>query len=248
MKVIDISKNQIKFLQSLKLKKFRQKYNKFIVEGHKMVQELQRDRPEIIDKVMARDEWISKYGVSNVDYLKATEKQMGQVSLLKTACDVAALVHMDESFYLSKSIHQGKYMYLYELNDPGNCGTLFRIADWFGLNGVILSPQSVDVFNPKSVQASMGSVLRVPHLYTESSQLLNNNHCIATSLNGDQLNQFQFPDDFILFFGNESKGLPDEIVSQCTSSLLIDNSFSLGAESLNIAISAGIFMHQMRLK
>ena len=159
-----LSKARIKLIQSFQHKKFRQKYDKFIVEGLKITRELITEQPSMIEAVY----------ISNPDYQsileeiieverlsRVTPQQMHQISQMSTPPGVLAVCSLPHEASLPESISGKRMFYLDSIRDPGNLGTILRIADWFGLDFVILSPDCVDIYNHKVLQASMGSALRV---------------------------------------------------------------------------------------
>lgn len=241
-----ISKNQLKFVYSLKLKKSRQKYNKILVEGHKIVTELLTEQKKSIDFIIAEEDWLVNNQKEEGIFFKASQKQLQKVTQLKTAPPVMAIVSIHNYGKHSLESLQGKFLYLDQINDPGNAGTIIRIADWFGFDGVLFSHGSVDVWNPKCVQASMGSIFRVNFIENVNFLELSshyNGKIIATTLDGTPANEYVFDENSIICFGSESHGLQEEIIDNCHANITIDPTLSKGAESLNIGVSAGIVMY-----
>ncbi|MDX1666747.1 MAG: TrmH family RNA methyltransferase, partial [Saprospiraceae bacterium] len=160
-----LSKNKVKFIRSLSKKKFRQKYGKFLAEGDKIVGELIRQKPGFVDAVYGTGNWL-KTAMPFLQSNEITWEEIGpealkRVSGLTTPNDVLAVVDMPDFQVHSSNLRSGLSLFLEDIRDPGNLGTILRIADWFGLPHVFCSPGCVDGFNPKVVQASMGAFLRV---------------------------------------------------------------------------------------
>ncbi len=240
-----LSKARIKLIQSLQHKKFRLKYDKFIVEGLKINNELIRDKRHIVEEVY----------ISNPDYLAILEKiispdeicvvtpqQMHQISQMTTYPGVLSVCKLPEEDHLPEDISGMRMYYLDAIRDPGNLGTILRIADWFGLDFVICSPDCVDIFNHKVLQASMGSALRVKTCVLDKEELLakGGDHLYICDAEGKNINTTIPPADGIMILGNESLGISEEITQRVKERFAIPGDRSLGAESLNVASAAAI--------
>ena len=152
-----ISKNKIKYITSLQNKKFRQKYNKFIIEGHKTVLDV-IDSDYIISEIYTSE--IEKYKLSinksDIELIEITEEEMKKISFFKTASDILAIVNFKNEDDTVVN-YQGITLCLADIQDPGNLGTIIRSANWFGIENIICSESTVDLFNPKTLQATMGA-------------------------------------------------------------------------------------------
>lgn len=254
-----ISKNQVKFIQSIKLKKNRQKYNKYSIEGHKIISDLISEGSVLIDLIVGTEKWLSEntvlLGRFDGNILSSSEKNMEMMSQFKSAAPVLILCSNSDENRIGSSfenllewpVNTGKYLYVEDIQDPGNLGTIFRTADWYGMDGLFLSSSSVDIQNSKVIQSSMGSVFRVPCRYISDEEFAALKFSkIATTLQGNDLSDFNFPDHFIICMGNEGRGLRPKTVESCDENILITKQHSLGAESLNVAISAAVLMHACR--
>ena len=198
-----ISKNRIKFIRSLQRKKERIQYRKFIIEGEKAVSELlSSDKP--VESIYFTKNFSSNHPETKGELISA--KEMKSISALKNAPGIVALV--DYLQWEKPKYEEGKYLLLDRINDPGNLGTIIRIADWFGLDGIICSSDTVDVYNHKVIQASMGSIFRVPVFYEDLivfiSEISKKAEIIGASMHGDPLHSFQFPQNGFLLMGSES--------------------------------------------
>jgi TrmH family RNA methyltransferase len=240
-----LSKARIKLIQSLQHKKFRLKYDKFIVEGLKISKELIQEHLPMVDSVY----------ISNPDYqnilqeiidperiCQVTPQQMHQMSQMATPPGVLTVCQMPQERHLPEKISGLRMFYLDSIRDPGNLGTILRIADWFGLDFVVLSPDCVDIFNHKVLQASMGSALRVKTCEVDKAGLLaiGEGNIYICDTDGKNINKMTPPPEGIIVLGNESLGVSDEISHQVKEVIAIPGDRSLGAESLNVASAAAV--------
>lgn len=171
-----------------------------------------------------------------------TKQQMAQISLMSTPPGVLALCVMPKEDPLPESIKGHRIFYLDDIRDPGNMGTILRIADWFGLDFVMMSPDCVDIYNHKVLQASMGSALRVKTCVLDRVGLMaiSEGKLYACDMAGKSIKDMPPPEDGIIVFGNESVGVSDEIMHKIREVISIPGDYSLGAESLNVATAAAI--------
>lgn len=242
-----LSKARIKFIQSLTHKKFRLKYDKFIVEGLKINTELIREKKDIIEAVY----------ISNPDYqaileniinpellCRVTPQQMHQISQMTTPPGVLSVCKLPDPGFMPEQSTGMRIFYLDAIRDPGNLGTILRIADWFGIHFVILSPDCVDIYNSKVLQASMGSALRVKTGEMTKSELLARNETLfICDSEGKNIHETIPPSEGIMIFGNESLGVSDEIAHKVKDIIAIPGERSIGAESLNVASAAAIIAY-----
>jgi RNA methyltransferase, TrmH family len=240
-----LSKARIKLIQSLQHKKFRLKYDKFIVEGLKITRELVRDRPHLIEEVFCSNpdyQSILEESLSTDLICQVTPPQMHQISQMSTPPGVLALCSLPGEDYLPESIEGLKLFYLDAIRDPGNLGTILRIADWFGLDFIIMSPDCVDIFNHKVLQASMGSALRVKSCILDKIGLMaiSEGLLYVCDAEGKSISDLEPPKEGIIVLGNESLGVSGEIMHKVKDILAIPGDRSLGAESLNVASAAAI--------
>jgi len=237
-----ISKNQIKFIRSLELKKNRKRESLFVAEGPKVIEELLKLKTP--HTIIATKEWIDNNPkISNV--IEVSERELESASLLKTPQQVLALFAIEITVQ-DLNIDENKlYLALDGIQDPGNLGTIIRIADWFGIDTIYCSNETVDVYNPKVIQATMGSIARVKVVYTDLCNLISNLSdempVYGTFLDGSDIYKNELTPNGIIVMGNEGKGITKELKSLITNKLLIP-SFSIGdtAESLNVAIATAI--------
>jgi TrmH family RNA methyltransferase len=244
-----LSKSQISFIKSLQQKKFRKEHSLFIAEGIKSVTEFIQSgysikiifsTPHTIPKL---DNLSQKIKVQEI-----TETELKKISLLTNSHDLLALIHIPQKTNIPiESFKKTFTIVLDDVQDPGNFGTIIRIADWFGFKQIICSNNTVEAYNPKVVQATMGSLARVRLHYTNLEDFFKNNRypVYGALLNGDSIYQTDFSNkEGFLVLGNEGKGISPEVLKYVTKAVTIPR---LGeAESLNVAASAAIFCSEIK--
>lgn len=238
-----LSKAQIKYIQALQHKKNRQKSGQFIAEGDKIVQELLQAGMEV-EAVYATADWLETNrallsGVPASGIHEVDSVLLKQLSALTTPNKAMALLNIpvsDSSLPEAGSLALG----LDAIQDPGNMGTIIRIADWFGIPQLICSPDCVDVFNPKTIQATMGSIARVKVTERELLPLLKETSLpsYAATLHGTDISGFSRITSGIILIGNEGRGIREEVIAASTHRITIPRLG--GAESLNAAVATGI--------
>ena len=245
-----LSKNQIKKLRALQRKKERKILGLYIVEGKKIVEEVLQMNPSWFE-VFATSNWFDQHkqlvGLENSFLI--TEKELAQVSTLKTPNEVLLVLKQPTKIDFSEVKSAELVLALDGVKDPGNMGTIIRLADWFGVQHILCTSDSVDQFNPKTVQSAMGSIDRVQLHYGNLKQMLSllNSHSIyACDLNGDSIYRTSFAKQSILLMGSESHGISEELKSNIKNKIGIPNfKKHNGAESLNVATSVAIFFSEI---
>ena len=229
-----------KYIRSLHQRKHRQKYDKFIAEGPKVCKEFLMCKAYEIEYILALPDWIERNQELLADYkdylypIKAKELQ--QLSLLKTPNQLISVWSMEQSIPEGPSAWS---LYLDGIRDPGNLGTMIRIADWFGISTIYATSDSVDYYNPKVVQGAMGSHNRVELKVATLEELWALNKAVyGLVLDGEDLSSLTPSEPGIIAIGNESKGLSSDLISNLTYRCTIRRRG--GAESLNAAIACGI--------
>jgi RNA methyltransferase, TrmH family len=245
---MNLSKNQLKYIKSLHQPKFRQMYENFIGEGDKVVSELLVSKKFQIEMLVATVQWIEQnrpilHEFQNMVYT-ITNEQMSQISALKTPSEVL-IVAKKRLFNINNLLNDNfTAFYLDGVQDPGNVGTIIRIADWFGIDAVIRSQESADFFQPKVVQSSMGSIAGVALVNMDVVQLasLSAIPVYAMDMNGKPLQTMTLPSSCIVVLGSEGQGLSSELKSSLThlTYITIQGHKDRLAESLNVGVAAGI--------
>lgn len=245
-----ISKNKIKYIRSLELKKNRNKEGKFVAEGFKVVDDLIALQPA--DLIVATQEWLhGKHLADQTEVIEVTEEELKKVSFLQHPQQVLAVFRQAQDGDFSINT-QELSLALDGVQDPGNLGTIIRIADWFGITHIYCSQDTADVYNPKVVQATMGSIARVKVEYGNLLALVESLPAdvpvYGTLLDGDNIYQQQLENRGLIVMGNEGKGISPALVKKVNRRLLIPN-FPEGratADSLNVAIATAITCSEFR--
>ena len=237
-----LTAHTIKTIQSLDKKKYRQKYNLFLVEGNKMIKELPKSDYEI-ENLYSTDPEKLTFKTQEVKKILPTE--LKKISFLQHPKDSVAVCKIPENKLLKNTSIQ---LILDGIQDPGNLGTIIRLADWFGIEQIICSTDTVDVYNPKVIQATMGSFLRVNVFYTDIEDYLKDyeHPILGTDMNGESIYETQFPERFSLVFGNEGNGIRPSTEDLITKMITIPRfGNSQSTESLNVSMSAGIILGEV---
>jgi TrmH family RNA methyltransferase len=242
-----LSKSQIKLIRSLELKKNRKRENLFVAEGPKVVGDLLRAgfKPHSVFSTTPAPLPF------NVDIQDITDEELHRISFLQHPQEVLALFHMPEpSQPNAPQMNTQLAIALDNVQDPGNVGTIIRIADWFGMDAIYCSPTTADVYSPKVVQATMGSIAHVPIIVCDLTTLLSQAQCpvYGTVLDGENLYSQPLSSHGIIVMGNEGNGISPAIRQLLTNRLLIPNYHkdSETAESLNVAIATAITCAEFR--
>jgi TrmH family RNA methyltransferase len=238
-----LGKSKIKYIQSLGQKKPRDNEGVFIAEGPKLIDELLSSGKERIQEVYGTKQWIDEHAqeFSNIAITEITADELGKISQLTTPNQVIAIVKKPvvPSFHAKDEIT----LVLDAIQDPGNLGTIIRIADWFGISQIVCSKDSVDLYNPKVVQSTMGSIARVHVLYTDVAAWLSEQGAVpiyAAALEGEDMSSMNKIKEGIIVIGNESKGISDEVMEMARKKITIKRKGK--AESLNAAVATGIIL------
>jgi len=239
--------NQISFLKSLQQKKHRKAHGLFLVEGLKSVTDFVQSDFYTIKTVFHTPQSEPKMlKVSgNIKFQEVSATEIEKISSLNTPQDVIALVEIPAQTKIDLKILEEKFTLMLDgLQDPGNLGTIIRTADWFGLTQIICSEDTVDVYNPKVVQATMGSLSRIKVHYANLLFLLPQikQPVFGAMLNGENIYQTNFGTEGVIILGNEGNGIRPEIQQLIRRKITIPQ---LGkAESLNVAIAAAVFCNE----
>ena len=245
-----LSKFQLNLLKSLQHKKFRREHGFFLAEGYKSIAEFVNSAYSIeaIYHTSAFDSKVLKLS-QKINLCEISVTDLEKISSLKTPQDLVAQIRIPEWPVLKQNDLKGRFsLVLDSIQDPGNMGTIIRIADWFGIINIICSKDTVDIYNPKVVQASMGSLARVKVHYAELSQLLTQIKLpiYGALLDGENIYDTDFGKEGLLLMGNEGNGIRPDIQKLITKSVTIPR---IGkAESLNVAIATALFCSESARK
>ncbi len=242
-----LSKTHTKYIQSLQHKKLRDASGLFIAEGPKVVLDLLSSRNFICKELFALPEWFNLHvdirsDLTATSFIEVKEAELKKISALSASHSVLA-VFEKRKHSAEPQVKNRITLALDTIQDPGNLGTIIRIADWFGITGIICSTGCTDMYNPKVVQSTMGSLGRVNIVYTNLNEWLQNNKSIkiySASLEGKDVKTIGRLKEGIIIIGNEANGVSEDVLQWVNEKITIPR---IGmAESLNAAVATGIIL------
>tara|TARA_Y100000994_G_scaffold123548_1_gene101420 strand:- start:1393 stop:2163 length:771 start_codon:yes stop_codon:yes gene_type:complete len=250
-----LSINQIKYLKSLNQKKFRQKENKIVLDGFRIIEEAINQNIYIeyiwIQKDFENDQvkksFFKTLKKNNIKYSFESEKDIQRISQTKNSQGILALLPLDGLFNSNLDRFKNNIVILDNISDPGNLGTIIRTCSWFGIDSIILTKNSLDVFNYKCVRSAMGGHFYIKNLvyldYSEINSFLkiNNYNVISTGMNGESINQFTVNKKWALILGSEAHGVSELL--NYNHKICIPQKGNI--ESLNVSIAAGIILNKL---
>ncbi len=246
-----LSKNKIKYIRSLEQRKVRKAERVFLAEGPKLIEEL---LPHFECRILAgTPEWMANNKpIDAEEIIEATQEEINRASLLKTPQQVLAVFAQPEYKLNIQVIENSLTLALDDIQDPGNLGTIIRLADWFGIENIICSLNSADLYNPKVIQATMGGIARVKVHYADLPELislLNDNIPVyGTFLNGTNIYEQELSANGLIVMGNEGNGISRQVEEVINRKLYIPN-YPPGkesSESLNVAIATAVICAEFR--
>lgn len=236
-----VSKNQIKLITSLQQKKYRFAHQLFFAEGIKVIQELVESNFELVHLYTTQNDFEK---VSNDQKTIISEADLKKITALATPNSCLALFKIPAE---KKIIESGLILALDSIRDPGNLGTILRLCDWFGIDQLICSKQTVDIYNPKVVQATMGSIVRVNVNYIDLEKFVSQTQLpvFGTFMDGNNIYKTNLPQEGIIIMGNEANGISPEIEKLIQNRLTIPRFGTLQkTESLNVATATAIILSE----
>jgi TrmH family RNA methyltransferase len=242
-----LSKSQISFIKSLHQKKYRKEHGLFLVEGIKSIQEFIHSSYQIhsIFYNSEQSNLLPKLP-ANINLFEVNNVELGKISTLQTPQGFLAILHMPKDRKINPKSLQNQFTLMLDgVQDPGNMGTIIRTADWFGFDKIICSEDTVEAYNPKTVQATMGSLARVEIYYENLPLFLESNNLpvFGALLDGESIYKTNWGNEGLIVLGNEGKGISSEVISKINKPVTIPR---IGAaESLNVAVSAAIFCAEL---
>ena len=242
-----ISKNKIKYLKSLHLKKNRILHKKFVVEGDKLVKECLKFAKNATS-LWATEEWLNNNRQkipAHIETSSVSDRELKSISQLKTPNQVLILMSVKHDDQTPIDQDQRFYLYLDGIRDPGNLGTILRTSQWFGFNKILCSPDCVELYNHKVIQATMGAFLHVELIQLEADQLkrkLPDHRIISTTMSGDNMYHATFDKKSILVIGNEGQGISSKLLRLSDNKISIPKATESNIDSLNAAVSAALVM------
>ena len=250
-----LSKSKISLINSLNIKKYRDKHKLFFAEGEKIINEIIASGQKI--KWLFTSETGDSYNTDkkNIEEVfEISEREMKKISQLKTPSKHLAVLEINENRQNIENLKNELIFAFEDLQNPGNLGSIIRICDWFGINNIILSKHSADIYSPKVIQATAGAFLRVNILYEDLQDFIvkyketSRNICYGTFLKGENIYNSELTPEGLVVFGNEGQGISDTITKHIDKKLFIP-SFSKSdtySESLNIASATSIICSEFK--
>ncbi len=246
-----LSKNKIKFFNSLKLRKFRIKHNLFLAEGKKLVSELLQSeiKPKFI--LTTSKKLIPQNNHRNFEIYEIEEAEIKKISQLKTAPEIIGIFEIPKYAFNPNEINETLNLFCDDIQNPGNLGTIIRTANWFGIENIFCSLNTVDIYNPKTIQATMGAIAGTKIYYVDKrsffASLDKNTSVYGTFLEGENIYDTKLSKTGIIIIGNEGKGISAEISPFVTNKLFIpDFNIKKSAESLNASVAAAIICSEFK--
>jgi len=247
-----LSKGKVKYIHSLEMKKYRNELNAFVAEGNKLVADMMFAFE--CELILAKPSWMAMQGnIPAKELLEAEDEDIRKASFLKNPQDVLAVFKRPDWSLDEADPSTSLVLALDGIQDPGNLGTIIRLADWFGIADIVCSEAWADCFNPKVVQATMGAILRVRVHYTDLAALLSKAAALGlpvcgTFLEGANIYETELKPAGIVVMGNEGRGITDAVARTVTQKLFIPPwpADRRGSESLNVAMATGIVCGEFR--
>lgn len=237
-----VVKSIIKLIKSLQQKKYRNEHQLFVVEGKKSVEELLESDLECYGVYYTAENDLND---SHPKAELVSSKELAQMSSLKTPPGILGVFHFPKP---STPVFEDWSLVLDDIRDPGNLGTIIRLCDWFGIRQLICSKQTVDCFNPKTLQATMGSISRVQIHYVDLMEFLTQSELpiYGAFMDGDSIYKAKLPQKGLLVMGNEANGISDAVQKLISQRISIPSYGDSSTESLNVAMATGILLNEIR--
>ena len=245
-----LSKNKIKYIHSLELKKNRKEEQTFVAEGHKLVGDLLGHFPCRL--LVATRAWLDRNpDVEAMEIIEVNQEELTRASLLKTPQEVLAVFEQPEYSIQLEVVERSLCLALDDVQDPGNLGTIIRLAEWFGIEHIFCSLGTVDVYNPKTVQATMGALARVKLHYVDLPSIIASMPSVpiyGTFLDGNNIYAETLSANGLIIMGNEGKGVSPEVAKLVNKRLYVPNypSERVTSESLNVAVATAVVCAEFR--
>ncbi len=239
-----VSKNQLKLIKSLQQKKYRNEHGLFFVEGFKAVNELLNSNLNLF-RLLATKQFVG--GFLNTEIEEIEETDLKKISALQNPSGVIAVFEIPKPMPIS---YEDWIVVLDNIRDPGNLGTIIRLCDWFGIKNLVCSKETVDCFNPKVLQATMGSISRVNIVYQDLESFLVNISLpvYGTFMKGSSIYKEDFPKAGIIIMGNEANGISPKLGTNIKNRITIPQFGNRATESLNVATATAIVLSEIRGK
>lgn len=236
-----ISKADIKHIRSLQRKKFRDQHNEFVIEGQKLLNEALEHKPELIKTIYTSD--LDQVEIkADLNIVEISNKELSQISSLRSPQPFATVCRKNSEEEIDSSL----ILALDDIQDPGNMGTILRLAAWFGIKDIVVSEGCVDIYNPKVVQASMGAIFNLNIVQRDLDSFLQEQDLpvYGALLEGENVYQQKLPQHAIILMGNEGNGIHSGLIKHISIPLSIPK-FGSG-ESLNVAMATSILLSEFK--
>jgi TrmH family RNA methyltransferase len=255
-----LGKNKIKYFRSLRLKKYREKYREYLIEGDKIIRELIDAEYPLMKKILATKRWLNNNYKNDIYPPEivhlVSDYELGKISSFKTPGEVIAVMSMPEHTIDNNTIINNISLVLDKIQDPGNLGNIIRIADWFGIKNIFCSGDCADCFSPKVVQATMGAITRINIHYVDLRNLLEEYaafpefNIYGTFLKGESIYDKDLGNKGFIVMGNESRGISESCIPYITTRLFVPKytQQSGTVESLNVSAATAIVCYEFRRK
>ena len=232
-----ITNSELKYIKKLGRKRYRDLYSHFVVEGEKVFKDFFASNIPIFKSYSTKK-------IRGQNNIIVSDNCMKRMTFLKNSSDVLGIFSIPKR---KRAPVNTKVLVLDNVSDPGNLGSLIRLCDWFGFENIVCSKKTVDCYNPKVVQSSMGSLARVNIFYEDLKSYLSKVSIpvYGTFLNGELINKVAFPNKFVLIFGNESNGISKSISKFASHKITIPKGSKSAVDSLNITSATAIIMNEI---
>ena len=250
-----LSKNKQKFILSLKKKKIRDRHKVFIAEGEKLIEDLLNSKSNA-ELIVCTNDWLSgnrDLAAHNTEIITCSLEEIKKVSGHKSPPHVLGIFKQKNKELDIPALNAELCLFLDDIQDPGNLGTIIRLADWFGIKNVICSGACVDVYNAKTIQSTMGAISRIDVTYVDSEQFFReyarvNLPVYGTCLDGTSVYEQNITENGLIIMGNEGKGISPEVEKYLTHKLLIPSypGREASSESLNVSVATAIICAEFR--
>ena len=247
-----LSKSQIKLINSLKQKKYRTKNSLFVAEGEKTVFDLLNSSLNV-KTIFCTKKLLQNINTNkNVEIIESSKSDLSKISFLKNSSDIVALIKIPELEINYNELTENISIALDTIQDPGNLGTIIRMADWFGITNIYCSKDTVDLYNPKVVQATMGAIAKVKVHYVDLAEMfskitdIEGFNIYGSFLEGDSIYETNLDNKGIILMGNEGKGISKELEKFVNQKLYIPKFYKeeIGSESLNVSVATSIIVSE----
>lgn len=247
-----LSTNSIKYIKSLQQKKYRKEFGLFVAEGPRLVNDI-LESELTVDSVFHTEEWVPNRKFDGIKLEMVSEKEMARISGLTTHSSIIALVKIPNYKSNYENLENSFSLALDDIQDPGNLGTIIRLADWFGIESIFCSLSTADAFSPKVIQSTMGAIARVKIVYTHLNDLLTyangkKVHIYGAFLEGESIYTSTLEKNAIVVMGNEGNGISDSVGKLIPNRITIPSfaNTGKGSESLNVAMATAVVCSEFK--